>query len=74
MLHRGEAMTPVTVLSWPLALAAARALGHRPGPQCDFGVIQLVSCTVCNAAMVERSDDGAGVTGEAIEKPCKGKP
>jgi len=35
--------------------------------------MQLVSCTACGAAMVDRSDDGAGVTGEAIEKPCGGK-
>ena len=62
-----------TALPWPIALAQARALGHRPGPRRDFGVIQLVSCTVCNAAMVDRSDDARGVTGEGCEKPCKGK-
>ena len=60
-------------LSWPLANAAARGLGHRPGPRRDFGVIQLVSCTVCNAAMVENMSDGRGVTGAATTEKCRGK-
>ena len=62
-----------TALPWPIALAQARALGHRPGPRWGFGVMELVSCTACGAAMVERSDDDKGVTGEGCEKPCGGK-
>ena len=57
-------------LPWPIALAQARALGHRTGPRRDFGVMRLVSCTVCGDYAVERVDDGLGVTGPAVSEPC----
>jgi hypothetical protein len=36
--------------------------------------MKYAACQKCKAAMVERVDDAKGVTGEAVEKPCGGKP
>src|SRR3990167_2725695 len=57
-------------LSWPLANAAARGLGHRPGPRWGFGVMSTATCTKCGDYAVERVDDGLGVTGQAVSEPC----
>ena len=59
-----------TALPWPIALAQARALGHRPGPRRDFGMLHLAECSRCRAAMVENTSDGLGVTGSAINQIC----
>ena len=60
-------------LSWPLANAAARGLGHLPGPVRDFGLMKSSVCQRCSAVMVERGDDGKGVTGGMVDKACGGK-
>jgi len=63
----------VNVLSWPLANAAARGLGHLPGAIREFGVMRLVECQRCGMSAIENTGDGRGVTGQLVDKPCGGK-
>jgi len=62
-----------TILNAALANAVARSLNHLPGAWRDWGVMKSSTCQRCGAGMVERGDDGKGVSGEAVEKPCGGK-
>jgi len=64
-----------TILNAALANAVARSLNHLPGAWRDWGVMKSSTCQrgECRAVMVERNDDGRGVSGEAVEKPCGGK-
>src|SRR3990167_11509825 len=74
-LHGGpRAMThPAHALSWPLASAAARGLGHRLGPTRDFGVMRTATCTKCGLYAVENVSDGAGGAGPVTVEKCGGK-
>lgn len=58
-------------LNWPIALQLARANGHLPGPRRDNGVMAWAECQRCRAALVERLDDGKGVTGGMTETKCR---
>jgi len=66
--------THLNGLSWPIALAQARGLGHRLGPTRDWGVMKHAVCQKCHAYAVERTDDGLGVTGTALMDKCDGRP
>ena len=60
------------ILSWPLANAAARGLGHRLGPTREFGVMRSATCTKCGLYAVENVSDGVGVTGPVTVERCEG--
>ena len=60
------------VLSWPLANAAARGLGHLPGPVRDWGVMRSATCAKCGLYAVENVSDGVGVTGPVTVERCEG--
>ena len=64
---------PAHALSWPLANAAARGLGHRLGPTREFGIMRSTACTRCGLYAVENVSDGLGVTGPAVERACGDK-
>ena len=63
-----------TILNAALANAVARSLNHLPGAWRDFGVMKSSTCQrgECRAVMVERGDDGKGVTGAATTEKCQG--
>lgn len=63
----------MNLLSPPLANAVARSLGHSPRAWRDHGVMRSSTCQRCGAVMVERVDDGLGVTGAQLERKCEGK-
>lgn len=64
----------VTPLTPALANAAARSNGHLPRSWRDNGVMRWTTCQRCEASMVERVDDGKGVTGAMLDgKLCRGK-
>ena len=58
-------------LSWQLANAVARGLNHRMGPIREFGVMRTATCARCGLYAVENVSDGLGVTGPAVERPCR---